>query len=179
MIFKISAGEPHHAKGIAQVHVGSWRTTYKGIVADATLANMNIEVRIKQWANRLADKEPRTCTFVAMDPNEQVIGFANGGPVRSEELKADGELYAIYLYEESQRKGIGGALLWETACYLNGAGFTSLGVWVLERNLSRLFYEALGAEQIAEKTLTRDGLMLKEIGYRWQSIRSLMQRIDH
>jgi GNAT superfamily N-acetyltransferase len=103
----------------------------------------------------------------------------NGGPVRSEELKADGELYAIYLYEESQRKGIGGALLWETACYLNGAGFTSLGVWVLERNLSRLFYEALGAEQIAEKTLTRDGLMLKEIGYRWQSIRSLMQRIDH
>jgi hypothetical protein len=78
MIFKISAGEPHHAKGIAQVHVGSWRTTYKGIVADATLANMNIEVRIKQWANRLADKEPRTCTFVAMDPNEQVIGFANG-----------------------------------------------------------------------------------------------------
>jgi hypothetical protein len=50
MSFKIYAGEPHHAKGIAEVHVGSWRTTYKGIVADATLADMNIEVRIRQWA---------------------------------------------------------------------------------------------------------------------------------
>jgi hypothetical protein len=75
MSFKIYAGEPHHAKGIAEVHVGSWRTTYKGIVADTTLADMNIEVRIKQWANRLADKEPRTCTFVATDLNEQVIGL--------------------------------------------------------------------------------------------------------
>jgi GNAT superfamily N-acetyltransferase len=177
MSFKVYAAAPHHAIGIAQVHVDSWRTTYKGIIDDATLDNMDIGFRAKQWANRLADQEPKTCTFIATDPNNRVVGFANGGPVRSEDLKADGELYAIYLYEESQRKGIGSALLYEMTCYLAGRGFSSLGLWVLERNSSRLFYEALGAERIAEKTLTRNGIILNELGYRWRFIDALMQRL--
>jgi hypothetical protein len=47
-------------------------------------------------------------------------------------------------------------------------------VWVLERNPARLFYEALGAELIADKILVRDGITLKEVGYRWRSTRSLL-----
>jgi GNAT superfamily N-acetyltransferase len=179
MDFKIYAAAPHDAIGIAQVHVGSWRTSYKGIMSDSTLDSMDIGFRAEQWANRLAEREPKTCTFIAIEPNNRGVGFANGGPVRSEDLETDGELYAIYLYEESQRQGIGSALLSETACDLARGGFSSLGLWVLERNSSRLFYEARGAERIAEKTLTRDGIILKEIGYRWRSIHALIQRLGH
>jgi GNAT superfamily N-acetyltransferase len=174
MEFSICAATPQHAAGIAQVHVSSWRTTYKGILADETLDNLDIESRVKQWTDRLANQESKTATFVATDLDKRIICFANGGPARSEELKADGELYAIYLCSDSQRKGIGRSLLQQTAAYLHASGFSSLGVWVLERNPARLFYEALGAELIADKVLDRDGITLKEVGYRWPSTRSFL-----
>jgi GNAT superfamily N-acetyltransferase len=174
MDFSICAGTPQHAAGIAQVHVTSWRTTYKGIFADATLEHLDVKSRAQQWTDRLLNPETKTATFVAIDGDDRVIGFANGGPARSEELKADGELYAIYLYSDSQRKGIGSGLLRQLAAYLHAEGFSSLGVWVLERNPARLFYEALGAELVAEKMLTRDDIMLKEVGYRWCSIQPLL-----
>jgi GNAT superfamily N-acetyltransferase len=175
--FSICAAMPQHAAGIAQVHVASWRNTYKGIFADATLDNLDVESRTKQWTDRLLNQEPKTATFVATHLSGQIIGFAAGGPARSqEELKTDGELYAIYLYSDAQRKGIGSDLLQQTAAYLLASGFSSLGVWVVERNPARHFYEARGAEAVAEKMLARDGVMLKELGCRWRSIQSLLAR---
>lgn len=177
MGFTIVTATLEHARGIAQVHVESWRTTYKGIVADATLANMDVELGAQQWLARLADEQPGARTFVAIEDDGRVVGFAAGGPVRSQDLVTDAELYAIYLYKESQRNGIGTALLAEVARYLTERGFHSLGVWVLELNPSRMFYEVFGAELIAEKSLTRDGLTLKELGYRWHSLPNLVHRL--
>ena len=179
MDFSICAAMPLHAACIAQVHVASWRTTYKGIFADATLDKLDVESRTQQWTERLVKQEPKTATFVAIDVNDRVIGFANGGPARSEELKTDGELYAIYLYSDVQRKGVGRSLLQHVAAYLHAGGFSSLGVWVLERNPAHLFYEALGARRVAEHMLTRDEIALKEAGYRWRSIQALSVRSNH
>jgi GNAT superfamily N-acetyltransferase len=177
MGFKVTRAKWEHARDIAQIHVASWRTTYKGIVADETLAKLDIEARTQQWLGRLTEPEPGICTFVAADEAGRVVGFATGGPIRSKELNADGELYAIYLYKESQRKGIGKALFSQVARYLDQAGFNSVAVWVLELNPSRRFYEALGGERIAEKPISLDRMTLKEVGYYWPCIRTLLQRL--
>ncbi len=173
MAMKIVHATPEHSRGIAQVHVSSWRATYQGIVADQTLSRLNIETRAQQWLTRLTEPEPRTCTFVAIDETSQLIGFASGGPMRSTELNADAELYAIYVYSESQRKGIGRALLSQVALWLEHEGFKSMAVWVLALNPSRRFYEALGGELIAEKPIAIDGLVLQESCLHWPSIRTL------
>ena len=37
------------AKGIAKVHINSWKSTYKGIISDESLNKMNIERGIERW----------------------------------------------------------------------------------------------------------------------------------
>ena len=177
MGFKIIHATPEHARVIAQVHVSSWRTTYQGIVADETLAQLDVDARAQQWLTRLTEPEPRTCTFVAINEANQLVGFATGGPIRSQELNADAELYAIYLYKESQQKGIGRALFCKVVCWLEHEGFSSVAVWVLELNPSRRFYEALGGEIVAEKPITIDRVVLQESGFYWPSIRTLLQTL--
>ena len=174
MPFKVVPATIRHAPQIADVHIGTWRTSYRGIVADETLANLDLEARVHQWSSVLSEVHPNTCTFVAVDENEKVAGFAAGGPVRDDELHADSELYAIYLHSQLQRRGIGKALFDEVVRFLDKNSFTSLGVWVLERNPSRGFYEALGGKVVAEKMIIIDELALKEIGYRWGSLQGLL-----
>ena len=45
----IRKAELEDAKGIAKVHVDSWRTTYKGIVPDTFLENLSYENREQIW----------------------------------------------------------------------------------------------------------------------------------
>ena len=41
------------AKGIAKVHVDSWRTTYKNIIPDEYLNNLSYEKREQLWTNNI------------------------------------------------------------------------------------------------------------------------------
>lgn len=168
---------PQQARGIAEVHIQSWRTTYEGIVPVAILAGLDLATRAEQWRSRLSEPQPKTCTLVAEDERDGIVGFAMGGPVRSDDLGADGELYAIYLYQHWQGKHVGGALFREVVGYLADEGFGSVGVWVLELNPSRGFYAALGGELFASKSVSFGDVELKEIGYRWPHIPVLADRL--
>jgi hypothetical protein len=46
-----------------------------------------------------------------------------------------------------------------------------MAVWVLARNPSRKFYEALGGKVIAEKEIERDGESFVEVAYGWNDLR--------
>jgi L-amino acid N-acyltransferase YncA len=92
----IRAAHLEDAPGIAHVHVDSWRTTYKGIMPDKTLANLSYEQRTQQWVTRLS--KPHRETFIPVAEDGQIVGFVSGGPVRSEqEALYKSELYAIYI----------------------------------------------------------------------------------
>ena len=41
---------------IARLHVDSWRTTYKGILPDEFLADLNYEMRERQWQRTLSEE---------------------------------------------------------------------------------------------------------------------------
>ncbi len=174
MRFRVTPASPEHARPIAEVHVASWRSTYKGIVSEATLASLDVDARAQVWSNIIVDLESTTRIFIALEETDQVIGFAASGPVRSEDLQSDSELYAIYLNPRIQRNGVGSALVLETARYLKSSGFSSMGVWVLELNPSRGFYEAIGGEVVAKKSIDIGDRSLTEIGYRWESIGSIL-----
>ncbi len=86
-----------------------------------------------------------------------------GGPERSGDPVYTGELYAIYLLEGWQRRGIGRRLTIEVVRQLTQQGLTSLLVWVLAENPSRRFYEALGGRQVREKLEMTGGVQLIEV----------------
>ena len=157
-------------EGIAKVHVESWRTTYEGIVDEDFLAGLSIEERAKRWMETI-DKDP---PLVACNRRGEVIGFAHGGKERSGNYPGyEGEIYAIYLLEKYQGKGIGKQLTRRLVERLVAEGFQSMLVIVLAENEAKYFYEALGGELIDEGTLTIGSKTHRELVYGWQDLREL------
>jgi GNAT superfamily N-acetyltransferase len=164
---------PEDAPAIARVHVESWRTTYRGIFPQGLLDGLSIEDRARSWNDALANPPARFVALVACDETGQVVGFAAGGAERTGRLACDGELHAIYLLERAQRQGLGTLLIRRFARELHSLGFNSMAVWVLARNPSRKFYEALGASVITEQQIERSGESYIEIAYGWSDLKRL------
>lgn len=172
---------------LAQIHLDTWRHTYRGILDDAYLANLNRETfegyhrsRFDSVTGRVDVLQP----FVAACAGDgEVVGFARGGPTRAhsptgDRIDADlsaftSELYAIYVSPAHQRRGVGGILFSSIASALHAQGHPSLCVWVLTANQSaRAFYEHRGAEIVGNAEITLGGKTYPETGYGLRSLRS-------
>jgi GNAT superfamily N-acetyltransferase len=84
-------------------------------------------------------------------------------------------MYAIYLLQEHQRKGIGRQLTLTVARRLFEDGFRSMLVWVLAESPSRGFYKALGGKPLYEKPLEVGGEELIVAAYGWQELSGLLE----
>lgn len=162
------------ARGIAEVHVASWKTTYRGIFPDSLLDGLSVDQREQQWKGILGSAESNSVTLVACDVPGGVVGFVSGGAERSGKLGCDGELYAIYLFDRAQRQGLGTLLVQHLAREFRACGFGSMAVWVLAANPFRRFYEALGGEFIAEQQIERGGESFTESAYGWGDLNALL-----
>ena len=154
---------------IARVHVDTWRTTYRGLVADEYLSSLSYDQRQKTWEGALRDPTRRTTLLVAEEGAGRIIGFAACGPAR-EEKEFEGELYAIYVDQGSQGKGVGGELVRAVVKDLKARGMKSMIVWVLADNPFKKFYEALGGAYARTKDVEIGGRVLKESGYGWKNL---------
>ena len=174
MDIRIRSANPSDAGPIARVHVDTWRTTYAGIVPDDYLASLSYVNRESSWGEILAADQPGTSNFVTETHGGEVVGFAGGGPEREGNRTYRGELYAIYLLKEYQRKGIGHRLVSAVAKRLLVDGFSSMLIWVLKDNHPACrFYESLGGEQVGCQTITIGGLDVVEVSYGWKDIAGL------
>ncbi|WP_199880652.1 GNAT family N-acetyltransferase [Bacillus massiliglaciei] len=153
---------------LAEVHIRSWQTTYKGIIPDRYLSAMNKKNREKSWERNL--NTLHNITYVAETDEKQLVGFASGGPEQSHTLSYQGEIYAVYLLQNYQRRGIGKKLLTPLVQDFISKGFKDLIIWALEDNPSCLFYEKLGGSPIEHKTMTIAGKTLAAVGYVWKDI---------
>ncbi len=161
----------HDARAIAEVHVESWRSTYRGIFPEALLNGLSVDQRESSWRDLLAANEPPSAiTMVGCDPGGTVVGFVSGGRERTGRLGCDGELYAIYLRQDAQRKGLGTLLVRQFVHELATRGFGSMAVWVLALNPSRRFYECLGGKIIEQQDIERGGQTFIEVAYGWPSL---------
>jgi GNAT superfamily N-acetyltransferase len=162
--------------GIARVHVDSWRTTYKGIVPQRIIDSFTYEQREALWRRYI----PGNASFVYVaDVGGEVVGFASGGPARQEEAPDHaGQLYAIYLLQEHQGKGIGRRLFDAVVRELVRRGLYSMAIWVIAENPACGFYEAMGGSKVYERLEEADDKMLLEIGYGWDDIRNLVTETE-
>jgi GNAT superfamily N-acetyltransferase len=83
-----------------------------------------------------------------------VVGFADYGPYRGDDLANTGEVYALYLLSSHYRRGIGTALM--EAALARMPQYGRHAVWVLEGNERAIaFYRSCGfAFDGARQTLT-------------------------
>lgn len=154
---------------IARVHVDTWRTTYRGIVPDAHLANLSYERCQANWIAHLSNPQGAH-TFVAQAPSGQIVAFASGGQLREALAGFDGELYVIYVLEAFQGRGYGKLLVTRVARDLASRGYQSLVIWVLKENPACRFYERLGGQIFAEKAVEIGGKTLLDVAYVWPDL---------
>lgn len=163
------------ASKIARVRIESWRTTYRGILPEAYLDNLSMSGLTRTWNQILRAEGRQGFTYVAENSQGEVVGFAIGGPERSANSFYQGELYAIYLLQEQQHKGLGSRLVSAVAGRLVQTGIFSMLVWVLADNPSRGFYEKLGGKFVYEKAVRIGGIALREVAYGWEDIQPLLE----
>lgn len=159
-------------QGIAKVHVDSWKTTYKGIVADEILDNIAYEKREKQWEDIFQKEGNHQFRFVAENLNGEIVGFIDGGVERTDPYNCDGELYAIYLLQQYQGMKIGQKLFQALLSECVKNDMQSLLVWVVTNNPSKKFYEKFNPEKIDTKFLER--LQVEETAYCWRDINNII-----
>ena len=150
---------------IALVQVESWRKTYAGILPAAYLESLNIEKHAMIW--RQGIREGRMFVYVAED-SWGIFGFISGGANRTPIEGYDAELYAIYLMPARQRRGVGQELALTLREALLMQNFSSMVVWVLERNLPAVaFYRRIGGLQIAQREIEIEETVLSELAFGW------------
>ena len=154
---------------IARVHVDSWRTTYRGLVADAYLDGiLSYERREAGWRTEFDGMAAAGRFVLVAERDNAIVGFASGGPERGGTTAFPGELEAIYLLAEAQRGGIGRLLVAAVARELALRGWTAMLLWVLEGNApARAFYERLGGRAVLRQPVTIGGEPFEEIAYGW------------
>jgi ribosomal protein S18 acetylase RimI-like enzyme len=131
------------ARAMAEVHVGSWRHAYRGLLPDAYLERLSVEDREAMW--RSAVDQAEAGAFVA-EEGGRIVGFSSFGPSRDDDAgERTGEIPAIYVEPSTIGRGIGRELLQAATAALRDEGFERATLWVLEANeRARRFYEKAG-----------------------------------
>jgi len=172
----IREAKPQDISGLANVHLNSWLTTYRGIVPDPYLDNLKLESRIELWTRVFATKS-ESVTFVLEDPAGEVAGFINGGKNRRKELGIEAEVYSLYLLKEAQGRGYGRGLMMRMIEYFRDQGYRSMLVWVLEENPAVHFYKKMGGRFLRRDELQICEESVKELCLKWDDLKSFRIRI--
>jgi ribosomal protein S18 acetylase RimI-like enzyme len=153
---------------IARVHVASWRSTYRGLLADDFLLSLSETGYAERWKRVIAERTSKV--YVAEDEGE-VVGFSSGGRERAGETGYEGELYAIYVLDSAQRRGFGRELVRATVSGLRELGLGDMIIWVLRDNQpARAFYERLGGVYVRAQPITIGLTTLEEVSYGWRRL---------
>ena len=163
------------APAIAKVHVDSWRTTYKGIIPQPFLDKLNYDQRTELWVKNISDSV--NTVFVALNDDEQVVGFATGSKRKKNKEVDAADLTSIYLFEQWQGYGLGKLLLKAVMEDLHEKGFTKAYVEVLAENKTRAFYQHYGATYVKTEKLIISGEVLDEEIYVWNNIEDALQKL--
>jgi ribosomal protein S18 acetylase RimI-like enzyme len=177
---RIAASDDAHALG--SMHVASWHETYFGLLPEKMLSSLTVESRAAAWAKIMQEPVTERSTVIYLaEHQETIIGFGSCGAQRTESLKSkgyDGEISAIYVLREFQKRKIGTHLFRAMSSDLSGRRFKSAALWVLRDNLrARRFYEHYGGKVIAEREENRDGTVLIELAYGWLDLKELERRV--
>jgi ribosomal protein S18 acetylase RimI-like enzyme len=160
------------AEAIARVQRETWRTAYAGILPLDVITGIG-ERDATAWQRRLASSSGESATWIA-ERAGKVIGFASCGPARGSVDGLDGEIYALYVLQSQQRRGVGRELVRACARHFVRHGIFGLYLWVLKANRARMFYETLGGEQVREKVERLGQHDFAEIAYGWHDLTALV-----
>ena len=173
---EIRDARPDDVPAIAKVHVDSWRTTYRDVLPKSYLNDLSYDARETMWQGAFGE-ESATFLVVAEDFGT-IAGFAAGGTARKDTPESEnysGELYAVYMLDSYQRRGLGRRLVSAVAEELVARGHSNMITWVLQDNAACRFYERIGGELLGSKTVEIADMSLRAVAYGWPDASVLLK----
>lgn len=153
---------------IAQLSVLCWQQAYKDIFNADFLAQLDWQARA-DGRKKFYSTNKNAAGYIA-EVNGKAVGFCDVGPARANDQYNNstfGEIYAVYVLQEFQKRGIGLALCKAACEHLIAAGFARCLIWTLEDNLpAKQFYKTIGcAPQAWRKENKVDDVVHKELAF--------------
>jgi ribosomal protein S18 acetylase RimI-like enzyme len=132
------------AHRIAQIHVASWQSAYRGQMPDALLDMLDVHKRAVFWHNHL-NREPPGIFVVEFEGG--IIGFCDLIPSRDHDSNPHviAEIAALYVHPDHWRRGAGRALCLHALEVARRQHLAAVTLWVLASNIvARNFYQTMG-----------------------------------
>lgn len=129
---QIRAAEPSDALAVARVHVRSWQSAYRSLLAEEYLASLRPEDRAARYDFASADPAAPKTTLAS--EGDLVLGFVTTAPSRDGDLPLYGELCALYVDPDHWGRGVGRLLVAEARRRLFVQGFTDALLWMMAGN---------------------------------------------
>ena len=174
------------APAMGRMMVDTYMAAHKGQIPEAAWLQRQREwtpeVSAANWARSIRDiangDMPQTCIYVAVDESaaqageaDNVAGICMGGPGDAMPWPNCGDIYAMYVSQDYQRRGVGRRLLQAVVGWLAQAGLTSLTIRALMANTPALrFYAGLGGQIVGTCEADEYGVMLSEQIFGWADI---------
>jgi ribosomal protein S18 acetylase RimI-like enzyme len=138
MDYVLRQATPDDAEAIVLMHTLAHEECYPHLLSPAFFAARRdaLPERVARRRRHLDVPDPRV---IAVDTNNEVVGFADAGPGRDEDSPVPLELYSIYVLARAQGTGLGSALVG------TAIGESPAYLWVLEENIrAQAFYRRHG-----------------------------------
>jgi RimJ/RimL family protein N-acetyltransferase len=130
-------------RGVAAVHVDSWRAAYPSLLPQEMIDRHTLDSRERMWRTALSGLLPMA-TWVAEAGDGRITGFCSlADTTRNDEASAGtAEIAGLYVDPSEWRGGIGAALARAALEYARAEGSREVTVWVLDGNAPAIsFYE--------------------------------------
>ena len=136
-MYQLRAAQVQDAPAIAEMHMQSWRDTYRSYFTDEQMKNLDVHGRTLRWEKAISAGD--ALILVAVDESGEIVGVVSSLPGTSEEDLPPLRLDVLYTASKTHGSGLGkkmvDAAIGEDPAYL----------WVLEGNPgAQRFYEKLG-----------------------------------
>jgi ribosomal protein S18 acetylase RimI-like enzyme len=168
MLETIRAAMPADADALAALHAASWRSSYRGILSDATLGPDLDEERRRHWRAKLGGAGRDDLVLMA-DDLAFITVWAKGDPGFGAYIDN------LHVHPERRGGGIGRRLLQEAARRLALRGERRAYLWVFDANVRTVeFYLRLGGEIVERGFDEIDGVKVPHSRVVWRDIESLI-----
>ncbi len=157
----ITKATQEDAESIITININSWKTTYKNILPDDILNNLDSkkETAITKCKNKIQE-------YVVCKYNNKIIGFARYGPNKKNYSKDYAEVYALYVKDNFQKKKVGSSILNYIFNNLKN-NYKYVLISTLKSNKANLFYKKVGGTFQKEIPLVIENTTYKENLYKF------------
>ncbi|RAW00980.1 GNAT family N-acetyltransferase [Pseudochryseolinea flava] len=157
---------------IALLHCNSWRTTYRGILADEYLDDDLYNERQRYWYAKIQMLKGNEFVLIA-EEETAAVGFI--AVLDKPEAACDAFIDNLHVRGDVKGKGIGANLMKAAAEILRATNRHSVYLWVLNgNNAAAEFYKRKGAVVEDSTTVIFGGKEVLQTRFVWRSLEKML-----